>query len=302
MKETKKVQQMGNALTIYLPHKWTQSNGVSKGATVFVSESQDGSLSISAKKRDEKAVISISCADNEESLHRTISSYISGADEIRLEGRNAFWVANEARNTLSTIEVHNEPDGGFVLRVIHEAEQVPPEETLRRMFNSSRSIHNFVAGIVDGKVHATEKEVQERDNSVDRLHLLLIRQAYQAKSSFESGSNVIIAKTIERVADHTVDLGIEALKTPGLKDELDAYHDAFKLYEDAMQRFWKKEFSFEIFDRRDELRKRILKRQTGKNRPERTMFISHCLRITDYACDIVEITCDRVQRSLLSTE
>jgi phosphate uptake regulator len=295
MKETKKVQQMGNALTMYLPHKWTETNGIEKGASVFVSETQDGSLMISAKKHDEKAVLSINCSDRQESLHRAVSSYISGADEIRLAGRNAFWVATEARKTLSAIEVHNEPDGIFVLRIIRETEQTPPEETIRRMFNSSRSLHEFVRGVVAGKVQASEAEIKERDDNIDRLYLLLIRQAYQSRSSFESGSNVIVAKSIERVADHVVAVGIEALRNPGLGSELDAYIDAFALYELAMQRYWKPEFSFEIFDQRDQLRKRILKR-----RPKETVYIAHCLRIADYACDIVEITCDRIQKSLLS--
>lgn len=302
MKEAKKVQQMGNALTIYLPRKWSDANGVSKGSTVFVSESSDGALCVAAKKSDEKVRASVVASDKPEALHSVISAYICGADEITIRGKQAFSVASEARNKLSAIELFDEPDGSILLRVVLEAAEVAPEELLRRMYNASKSMRDYVLSALQSKAKIDEAEVSKRDDTVDRLYLLLLRQTYKSKNSFESVTDSLLAKYAERVCSHLSEIGYDCARRPDAHRDICAYEDAFALYEKAMRRLWALEFSFDVFDSRDRLRKEVDKVLSSRVGVGQSHYLRHCMRIADYACDVSEITSDKIQRRTLSAK
>jgi len=301
MKEMKKVQQMGNALTIYLPRKWTESNGVEKGSSVFVSESPDGALSILARKGDDKVVASVQANDVAEGLHHAVSSYICGADEIMIRGRYAFEVATEARNKLSAVELLNESDGHFMLRIITETAHLPQEETILRMFNSSRALYDYVLAILESKAEASLSELETRDDTVDRRHLLLLRQAYQSKNAFEAVSNTRISVSIERVCDHMVEIGQYAASNRGNRGDADAFKETFAMYEKAFRYFSRMEFEFPFFAQKDALLGRLRKQVAASNgNSERSNYLRHCIRIVDYAADICEITCNKIRCTRLA--
>jgi len=301
MKELKKVQQMGNALTIYLPRKWTEANGVDKGSTVFVTESTDGALSILAKRSGEKTTANVQADNAAEGLHHVTSSYVCGAGEIVVRGKRAFEVANSARNKLAAIELLNEPDGRFVLRMVAETSNLPQEETILRMFNSSRALYEYVLSVIEGKAEVSLEELETRDDTVDRRHLLLLRQAYQSRNAFEAVSNTRIALAIERVCDHLVDIGQYASSNRGTKHDVDALKDAFATFERAFRYYAKSEFDFSFFEQADSLTAKLRKQVASSNgNSEHSNYLRHCIRIVEYSTDLCEIACNRIRCSRIA--
>jgi len=267
---------------------------------VFVSESNDGALCILAKKSSDKVAVTVQANSVAEGIHHVVSSYICGATETVVHGKYAFEVATEARHKLTAIELLNEPDGNYLLRIIAETALLPTEEIILRMFNSSKALHDYVLAILESKAKASTEKLEKRDDAIDRRYLLLLRKAYQSRNAFEAVSNTRIAWSIERVSDHLVEIGQYAVENPGLTHDVDAFKESFALYENAFNYFRKLDFNYSFFQQKDALVRKLRKQVASSSDSEHANYLRHCIRIVEYASEICEITCNKIRCTRLA--
>lgn len=303
MKEERKIQQMGNAFTVYLPTSWLSSHSLARGSTLFLSQTPDGSLILSSKKKEEIKNTEIRADEFEEAFHSVISAYIAGATEIFLTGKQAFSVASKARVRLGGIEIVGETAQGFRLKVFLNKNDFSQDDLLKRMHSVTTSMIPLVSGAIEEGKNCSNEELESMDDDVDRLHVILLRLAYQNIGSIQSLSNPLVAKSVERACDHIEQVGLKASSIKPIKKEgLRLFKQACTIYQNSFQTFLENDSPHKICEARSKYRKEMSLFLDNTKFTSSARFADHCLRIVDYASDIAEIAGDNIQYSRMENK
>jgi phosphate uptake regulator len=150
------------------------------------------------------------------------SKYLLGFDEIRITSKEP--ITNNQRDDLKRIikrfvalEVTEEDDNQIVLRCLVDPATLPVNTAMRRMhLITSRMISESMGAYFDGTKDVAD-EVVQRDEEVDRLFFLIVRELrsavqYPRMSEMMSITPVealdfrLAAQYIERIADLAVDI------------------------------------------------------------------------------------------------
>ncbi len=225
-KDTK--EEKGGSFLIILPKKWVARQNLKKGDPVVVTEREDGCLIIDPRysKTGETRSTSIPIESN---LRWSITSkYLLGFDEIRIISKSAL--TNEQRNELKKIikrfvalEITDETENEIVIRCLVDPSTLPVDKAMKRMnLIASRMFQDALDAYFGGRRDLADTVI-DRDEEVDRLFFLIVRElrsAIQYPSMSETmGINPVAAldfrlaaQYIERIADLAVDI---ASKTEG---------------------------------------------------------------------------------------
>jgi phosphate uptake regulator len=222
----------GSSLTVTLPKEWTSGLKLRKNDPVRVAPQPDGTLTITADLADDPVrrvrEFDVSACANPTFLFRSlIGTYIAGYTEItiRSKPRLAPFVRTVVRDfTQMTIgqEVMEETATTIRIRDLLNPSELPFENTLKRMFVIARSMHEDAVTAVQSRDRGLAADVVAEDRDVDRLQWLVARQANMllrnANLLIRSGlspasvsSHAIVARIIERIADHAVRIATNAI-------------------------------------------------------------------------------------------
>lgn len=297
MKEERKIQQMGNAYTIYLPSAWVKEQGLTRGTQVTAAAQPDGTLLISTHKAQTEGKAKITAGEGRHPLRKVVSAYIAGASEIMLSGPAAYTVASAARQHLGGVEIVGESNEGFKLKVLVDSNDVSQTELLKRMNTVVTTTGTLMLNAIRTGKKLDQGELEQRDDNTDRLYLMLLRVAYQSRSSFQSIANALAAKSIERIGDHI--LGINKGTLP---QNTKAKHDkllekALTLYSTAFDAFINQKDTDPVFNNFDTIKAESAK--LAAQNPQLANYTERCRRIAFYATDIAEITDDTLQHQQL---
>ena len=214
----------GSSFLIILPKDWVVRQKLSKGDPVVVAEREDGCLIIDPRLPKAGETRSTT-AEIEYNLRWEITSrYLLGFDEIRIVSKDP--ITNEQRDELKRVikrfvalEVTEEDDHLIVLRCLVDPTTLPVSTAMRRMnLITSRMIDDALKAFFEGLQKEAE-EIIQRDEEVDRLFFLIVRELRSAVqyprmselmkiTPVEALDYRLAAQYIERIADLAVDIAL----------------------------------------------------------------------------------------------
>jgi phosphate uptake regulator len=302
MDEIRKIQLTGrNTYIVSLPHDWVQKIGIAKGDQIYINENADGCILLSPKqqKKEPKEYVIEVDADRSIAMRNIVSAYISGAGKIILKGRGINTVAEHARLLLSGVEIVDETEEEIVLKVL-TFEELDVDSVIKRAFNVTKSMFVFASEVCkNGKGEFVE--ISKKEEDVDRLYILLLRDLVMGSLPQKDAMfKAIIAKSIEKIGDHLVDLCDNA-KDAGRNEWLaELVNRAGDVYAQAMESFLSKNHNnvkyngaktmylkaYEKMDKEIEGTKNMAKRLIL------LILLEKCNKIVRYSDDIMEFNND----------
>ena len=222
--EIRKIQKTGaSTMTVSLPKRWVEQQGLRRGDPLEVEMLRDGSISLSSvlNERDERRKKTVYVNKDEMGSHlmrKLIAAYLAGYDiiEVRSQERLDFELKREVKEFSKLVigpEVIDETSNSLVLHDLSDPAELPQRKCVRRMHLLVNSMHKDAITSFNEKDQDLAKDVIDRDLDVDRLYLMVVKQynliLKDRKISekigvdvFEGMNLMLVARLIERIGDH----------------------------------------------------------------------------------------------------
>ncbi|TFF96586.1 phosphate uptake regulator PhoU [Candidatus Thorarchaeota archaeon] len=226
MVNIRKIQQTGgkegSSFSIVLPKDWVSQQNLRKGQPVVVVEREDGCLIVDPRMSNVGETRSTSIAIEPNLRWQITSKYLLGFDEIRVISNTP--ISDNQRRELEqvitrfvSLEIVEENDKSIVLRCLVDPSRYTVRKIMLQMTRiASRMVRDAMSVFYDGDSDAA-REVVKRDEKVDRLFFLIVRELRSAIqyprlsqamkiTPVESLDFRLAAQYIERIADLAVDI------------------------------------------------------------------------------------------------
>ncbi len=327
--DARKLQKTGGStFTLSLPKRWIVAAGLKAGDTVFVESLADGALVLQphpgtpAGART-KVIEGIAGEPRDHLLRKLIGAYVSGyaVIEVRFkpeEGPAVRRVAREFTRMVIGPEILEESRTYLVLQDLSNPSEMNAEKTLRRMYMTARAMHEDALEVLRTRDPALAKDVEQRDEDVDRLYWMIAKQyslAHLAGPTTAADWRAtgvhnyrLVAKLLERIGDHaeriaTAASGIEGDLDPRLlRDLRSASGAALSILDDAFRALMGKDADLAnaAVDRADGLQKLVdaLTHRVATRKGEELLALGAIVdsihRTGGYATDIAETAINHV--------
>ena len=339
--ETRKLQYTGgSSYIVSLPKKWIQDLGLRQGDHVVIMRQGNSILQIApasnrAAKEQKEATIEVGKDNNPYFIARKlIALYFLGfnvitivpkEDRLLVEQREV--IKSIVRRVLMGTEIIADSATGITLQVLINLLDLSVDAAFKRMLLIAKSMYrDTLLALKENNIELAE-EVVKSDDEVDRFSFYIIRQLKIAiknehllkEIGLEESRNCLgyrlIAKSVERVADHAVVIAkdiIEARRHPLNKDVIEKISNmsyfALEVLDDACLSMFKRDYeaadrAIEKARKIDEMEKAIL-RVVSKPRDANELYrikliTENIRRVAEYASDIAEIVLNMtVQQTL----
>ena len=329
--EMRKIQLTGGSTYIVsLPKSWVKQMGLDRGSLVSISKTDDLSLRIQPKgvdkgDRSRKAVIVISGEDSPDSVvRRVVSSYLLGysiiqvkTSEKRFASRQRLSVKDITRKKLVGTEILSDLPQELTLQVLLSYSDLSVKDALRRMGIISASMHREALLTIGSDDSHLAREIISMDDEVDRFSLYIIRllkvavvdslvlRASGLRSPRECLGYRLITKSVERMADHAVNIAHNSLAltlmnvNEEILEELNTVSAlALNVFEEAMEALFDSDYAGAdaVLDQAIEIRameagaiQKIIKYAPQEDVPALRLIIESIMRTAEYGSDIAEI-------------
>lgn len=278
------------------------TKGLNKGDSLYFADNGDGSLILAPKRSgrsEKKYSITVSSTDPSsasyhESMRNIVAAYVSGAGSILLKGEGTNTIAEEARRILSGVEISEENGNELTLQIL-SFENLSADGIMKRLFNVTSSMFGLALDATkSGKDLSVE--ISRKEDDVDRLYLLLIRNL--CTSSYPAGEPVfraIAAKSMEKVSDHLEDFSAHPELFPNLQIH-GLLAKASKVYSAAFESFSSAEHDSGEFSKAiddfyhdyDSMDRLLKKEKNQSNLLALKSLSEKCKKIVKYSEDIME--------------
>ena len=312
--------EQGSSFLMILPKDWVLRQELGKGDTVVVAEREDGCLIVDPRlpKAGEPRTTTVQIEAN---LRWEITSkYLLGFDEIRIASGEPITSSQrlELKKIISrfvaleiTDEIAHDDGHEIVVRCLVDPSTLPVRKAMKRMnLIASRMLNDALTAYFEGTQDIAEDVIQ-RDEEVDRLFFLIVRELrsaiqYPRMSEIMSIAPVealdlrLAAQYIERIADLSVDIAGRTDKAPAASfiRRMESIADKVK---DMLSKSVENLFKFdsekvvsvieaerELIDDIGKTRQYVLSKSDGD--PHTELFvIDSLLRIGEAAKDIVDL-------------
>lgn len=328
--ETRKLQYTGgSSYIVSLPKKWIQDLGLKQGDHVVIVRQGNSVLQIApASKRNTKeqreATIEVAKENNPYFIARKlIALYFLGYNVItivpkedRLLADQREVIKNIVRRILMGTEIIADSATGITLQVLINLLDLSVDAAFKRMLLIAKSMYrDTLVALKENNVELAQ-EVVKSDDEVDRFSFYIIRQLKIAirnehllrEIGLEEPRNCLgyrlIAKSVERVADHSVVIAKDIIETrrPLNKEVVDKISNmclfALGVLDDACLSMFKRDYdaadrAIEKARKIEEMEKAIMRsgsRPRDINELYRIKLITENVRrVAEYASDIGEI-------------
>ncbi len=233
---TRRIQQTGKSTYIVsLPREWVVKNNLKKFDQVKILPTSSGLLITRGEEREPlQTVIRVPEEANPEEVTRLFfSKYLAGYDKITVvfpvySPQTVSILKERIRRWLIGVEIIGETFNELVVQCLPIHDKLPVKASLERMGSiASHMINDSAISFVKADV-SLAGEVINRDDEVDRFYHFVVRQlniavkdytilnAIQLTDPSECLIHLLVAKNVERAADHAVticNLALSAEKT-----------------------------------------------------------------------------------------
>ena len=338
--ETRKLQYTGgSSYIVSLPKKWIQDLGLKQGDHVVILRQGNSMLQIApaskrVAKEQREATIEVSKENNPYFIARKlIALYFLGfnvitivpkEDRLLVEQREV--IKSIVRRVLMGTEIIADSATGITLQVLINLLDLSVDAAFKRMLLIAKSMYrDTLLSLQENNVELAG-EVVKSDDEVDRFSFYIVRQLKIAiknehllkEIGLEEPRNCLgyrlIAKSVERVADHAVVISKDIIENPHpLKKDIvekiaSMSYFALEVLDDACLSMFKRDYeaadkAIEKARKIDEMEKAIL-RAVSKPRDVNELYrikliTENIRRVAEYASDIAEIVLNMtVQQTL----
>ncbi|MFA6329324.1 MAG: PhoU domain-containing protein [Candidatus Micrarchaeia archaeon] len=231
MPSVRRVQLTGTSTyTVSLPKEWAKRKGIGRGTRLSVLESAGGSLVLDAEDAEAQAARAAEekvCVDQykTDSLRRKfIASYIAGTGRILFYSRNALSnstrqsIFEEARRLIG-MEVTDETESSLTVRDFYSQKELSVERAFGRMHLLVGKLFSELCSTVKRADYESARSMRSRDDEVDRLKFLILRQLNLALSdtrvllamglaSADCIDYAVATRNLEHIADDIIEIGM----------------------------------------------------------------------------------------------
>ena len=322
--ERKVVLTGGSTLIVSLPKEWCKQVGIEPGDKLSMILQPDYSLRIMPKreeKRTYETTMTINGKASPKAVEREfIARYLLGYDIIRIQFEEGTYehraaIKNALSKKLIGVEIIEEDAKSMIVQCLAKPSELSVRDAIRRMMRITSSMVNDAVNCIAKPSSDILREIVEREDTVDKFYLFIVRQLKSAalglylpsevglKDLRESLGYRIVSKSVERVADHAkrVAMYIPKLKCDKICELLIKLgKKSSVMFDDATRSFLElnKAKAHEIVERAEELGavEASILETLLEIRPEvpQVLAISTVLeslkRVADYSADIAEIT------------
>lgn len=328
--ELRKVQVTGGStFIISLPKTWVEQMGLGRGSIVKISQKDDLTLCLTpqgadAKDSPKKVIITPKTEDTPESIvRRVVSAYLMGYNIIqlrskqqRLDSTHKFQVKDFTRKKLVGTEILSDLPSDLTLQVLLSYAELSVKDALRRMSIISAAMHRDAIVALGMEDTHLAREIVAMDDEVDRFNLYIIRLLKVAVIDGhvlkESGLGSpreclgyrLITKSVERMADHAVNIAQNRLALTLTVLSVDIFHEmqklsefALKVYENAMDAVFEEDYdaadavldmALKTRQMEAEIVQKIVKSVPPEEVPALRLIVESILRTAEYGADIAE--------------
>jgi phosphate uptake regulator len=328
--ELRKVQVTGGSTFIVsLPKAWVEQMGLQRGSVIRITQKDDLTLCLTPEGADtpdtqRKVIINPTSEDTPESIVRiVVSAYLMGyniiqlkSNQQRLDSSQRFLVKDFTRKKLVGTEILSDLPQDLTLQVLLSYAELSVKDALRRMSIIAASMHRDAIIALGTEDFNLAKEIVAMDDEVDRFNLYIIRLLKVAvidghilkesglKSPRECLGYRLITKSVERMADHAVNIAHNRLELTlsvvetELLSELKKLSDfALEIFESAMEAVFEEEYDeadavLEMAQNtrsmEAEILHTILKHAPPEEVPALRLIVESILRTAEYGADIAE--------------
>lgn len=215
----------GSTYIVSLPKDWVKAIGLKVGDYVITKPQPDGSLKIIPAKSFARKLMRVSMVITPQMSKNTIarefiSRYLAGYDIIEIKFKNMF---HEARMVLKDVlrkmigvEIIEEYSDRVIVQCLANPSELPVKVAVRRMANLALYMLSDFIKAIKNENYQLLKEMEERDDTVDKFYKFILRQLKMVALGLISLSDVelndlreclgyrLVIKSIERIADHVV--------------------------------------------------------------------------------------------------
>ncbi|MDT7886449.1 MAG: phosphate uptake regulator PhoU [Thermoproteota archaeon] len=175
----RKLQKIGNTYYVAIPTKWVEENKLKKGEEILLTIRHDGNILIYSNKLPEEKTVNIKFDKYID--RRILSYYLLGYHTINVISDQKFTeeerqkILNTAKNLIG-LEIVEETMNSITLHnLINDASINPIKLLLRLNAITSTMYVEIIKGFYE-EDETLIKQVIDRDNEVDRLYFLMVRQ------------------------------------------------------------------------------------------------------------------------------
>ncbi len=251
----------GSTYVISLPKKWVKKTNLKPGDSLVVVE-QGSSLLIETsviEKESKTKDIKISQVASSDALERIlIAFYLVGYDtiKIKLDRKNHLAYRESIRKLLDYLigaEIVEDTNEAMTLEIMLDYKRMSTLQILQRMFSIDRSMILDLGKALKNRDIGLAKDIMVRENEIDRLYFLVVRQLKSAveyqqvaeKLGIESQRDClgyrIVVKVLERIADHIEIIAksyiqlLEVQKETQLDEFIDLTNNMVATFEKSIQ-------------------------------------------------------------------
>jgi phosphate uptake regulator len=329
--ETRKIQLTGrSSYIVSLPKQWVVALGLKRGDEVSVREQGPRELLVTSKKSEQRSetsdiAMTVDSKNESSSIARSVVAlYLVGANSIRLKPKTGRLLPNHrqavkeiVRSKLVGTEILADSPQEIQLRVLVSYPELSVDNSLRRMAAIASSMRVDSIRALKEMDLDLAKETIAIDDEVDRFSLYVIRQLKSAvrdpRVLAETGLNSpvdclgfrLIAKSVERVADHAAKISHSVLASeeppePRLASRIEEMSDfSGEIFDEAIASLFKKDYQLadSVLSKAESTteREHILLTTLARHRfapasaSQIRLIVESVRRIAEYGSDIAEV-------------
>ena len=342
MEETRKIQLTGKSTFIVsLPKKWVIAMNLKAGSQLVVSQQSDASIILTPKdlvKPSKLGEASIAVSQKEDPntiMRKIVALYLVGYNSIviktkeeRITSLQRNFIKDMARKKLVGTEIVSDCPNEMKLQVLLSYPELSVENALRRMCLIAASMHEDSLKALQNLDKQLAQEVITLDDEVDRFSLYIIRQLKAAVQNERVLKDIglssprdclgyrVIAKSVERIADHAVKIAQNILLMDGKVNDL-TFEEisgmssfARSVFDNSIKSLFKRDYMLAdsvvvkaktIASIENEAMKTIVKRIEAIEMSSIRMIMESLRRTAEYASDIAEIVLNLNVNQIIST-
>lgn len=243
--ETRKLQKIGGSTySVSLPKEWATEHRLEAGMPIHLYPHTDGSLVVRSAVQDggplSATTLSLSATDADTVSRALRAAYAVGYDTVTLVApEDAELTAEERRavrrlvQTMVGMSVVEETTEYVTVENLLDASEVSIRQSVIQLQFTALSMHRTAVERVSRRVtdDAATDPLDDRDDEVDRLFEMITRHFNRSLADLgeiddldvrrpELFDYYLVARQIERVADHAVRIGAFADHAESVDDDL----------------------------------------------------------------------------------
>ena len=256
--EKRKVQKTGGSTyTVSLPKEWAE-DCLDFGDYLSIEKNENHLKLFLEREEEENKRTSIKFNNETQTLFRkTVSLYLSGYDHINVVSRadiDTKDLEKMVKRNMVGMEVVKSGDSRIELKNLVRYEDLPFQQVLVRIDSLLKEIINEITAAMEKEKSEVMDQVEEKEQEVDRMYMLGVRQLKQAstdpdtleKLEIDSESECIslrvVLKSLERIGDHLKKIGEEIEEVEEVPENYRLYlEDVESCYRTAMNALRKKD-------------------------------------------------------------